>query len=88
MGHGRKPRSPDTCQIKPTDRHQALAADFFDSIGQIRTQPDSSVNVGFGPKTGRKLAIDPCGSGFYEVATCHKRTSRDNHRECDAPKVA
>ena len=36
MGHGRKPRSPDTCQIKPTDRHQALAADFFDSIGQTR----------------------------------------------------
>jgi len=32
MGHGRKPRSPDTCQIKPTDRHQALAADFFDNI--------------------------------------------------------
>jgi hypothetical protein len=37
-------------------------------LGQIRTQPDSSVNVGLGRKTGRKLAIDPCGSEFYEVA--------------------
>jgi hypothetical protein len=40
---------------------------FSRSQGQIQTQPDSSVNVGFGPKTGRKLAIDPCGSEFYEV---------------------
>lgn len=48
MGHGRKPRSPDTCQIKPTDRHQALAADFFDSIDPY--QKLSKVDEGYVPR--------------------------------------
>jgi len=56
MGHGRKPRSPDTCQIKPTDRHQALAADFFDSIDPY--QKLSKVDEGLrSPPPGRFMRL-------------------------------
>jgi hypothetical protein len=67
MGHGRKPRSPDTCQIKPTDRHQALAADFFDSIGHERSCRWVRADFRFTPDFGRSR------TGSTISVQCHFR---------------